>query len=701
MNPLITGVQYINDVLRVKGEVDYRTEDHNISLCIRRREVEQGLEYPEQYMFTTELSGSTFSMEENINRLFDNKKVYDGVIWDFFFYHDGHYTEVKMATAAPNLKEIDYLPFSNKLFKAKPYVNGRNGLSMLILQNDLFAEVSAMTFDHGNCSIEVEVSGNIAHKDLMNKFVTLKAQKREQEHLFEYYESIRVESTSEGKLLFNFSIDDLFEGYEFNKNEIWDLFIELNDTNSWSLDLPVKRTRNVDYQYRQFEKNDLYRVKPYKTGHNTLALIIKHAEIYPTMDEIYFKENRLLLNGRIESTNYDLDKLDEFHSSFVLKKRHTVGKELTYSIEKEMDLLVTNQIFDLAVDVSQLLEEEFIRNKDVWELFLRLNTISGNSIDLSISAEKINLLKVEYEELFTNKMIKFKPFVNGKKNLSLYFLDNASSQNQMNVAVLGSCFSRYAFSSNAYFNPEYKKYYSCAYTQFHSSVISLASDEVPIDLNQVEDMNDSNKKFLEGDFQKNFFETLAQLNPDYVIIDLYADAAREVIKISEGQYISASLAFRQSQYFQKFMGYEVITHENNDKYFALWKKSMEVFAKRLREVIPEERIILNLGGFTNTYMDKDGSVKNFSNPNRIKANNYFWDRLNNYFVECMPRCKVISLKDTKFIGDVNHPFGRSYSHYQSGYYKEFLRRLNDIALFDYNNGRNKAHNRREEVLQVK
>ncbi|QHA93638.1 DUF6270 domain-containing protein [Bacillus sp. N1-1] len=698
MNALITGVDYFDDVLRVKGEVDHLIEDHNVSLCLRRREVEQGLEYPEEYRFTTVMNGTTFSIEESINDIFVHKKIHDGVIWDFFIHHDGEYLETKMTTSAPGLKEVDYRPFSHNLFKVKPYVNGRNGLSMLVLQNDLFTEVADVTFKDGRCSIEVDINGTMTDNDLKDKIVTLKAKKREQEHLFEYYESKTIGPASAGRLLFHFSLDDLYDGYPFNKNVIWDLFIELKHTDGLVLDLPVNKKENIHFNYYQFEKNDLYRVKPYKTGHDTLAFIIKYADISPSIEQIYFEENRLLVTGHIEATNYNLDKLDEFNSSFVLKKRQTVGQELTYNLEKGMELLITNQNFDLVADVSELLEEEVIHNKDVWDLFLRVATISGNAIDLPINAKKINQLKIGYEEMFSNPRVKFKPFVNGKQNLSLYFLDNVSSENQLKVAVLGSCFSRNAFNSNAYFNPEYKTYYNCAYTQFHSSLISLVSNPVPIDLNQLDDMNESNKKFLEADFEKDFFEKITQLNPDYVIIDLYADAAREVIKISEEQYISASLAFRQSKYFKNFLDYEVVTHENNDVYFSIWEKSMKLFAKKLREVIPEERVILNLGGFTSTYVDKDGSIKKFSNQNRIKAYNYFWDRLNNYFIECMPRCKVISMKDMKFIGDSDHPFGRSYSHYQSGYYKEFLRRLNDMALVDYNNERNKTLNRRERVL---
>lgn len=40
------------------------------------------------------------------------------------------------------------------------------------------------------------------------------------------------------------------------------------------------------------------------------------------------------------------------------------------------------------------------------------------------------------------------------------------------------------------------------------------------------------------------------------------------------------------------------------------------------------------------------------------------------------------MTDTKFIGDERYPYGLSYSHYESGYYKEFFNRLLKITYED-------------------
>ncbi|MEW8986638.1 MAG: hypothetical protein AB2401_06510, partial [Bacillus sp. (in: firmicutes)] len=98
--------------------------------------------------------------------------------------------------------------------------------------------------------------------------------------------------------------------------------------------------------------------------------------------------------------------------------------------------------------------------------------------------------------------------------------------------------------------------------------------------------------------------------------------------------------------------------------------------------LPEENIILNIGSFTYKYKDADGSVKKFENEQKLNRYNFIWDKLNAYFQHCLPNCKIINLKDTTYIGQYNHPFGKAASHYQSGYYKEFMNRLNKLVMRD-------------------
>ncbi|MEI2379866.1 hypothetical protein, partial [Priestia megaterium] len=57
-------------------------------------------------------------------------------------------------------------------------------------------------------------------------------------------------------------------------------------------------------------------------------------------------------------------------------------------------------------------------------------------------------------------------------------------------------------------------------------------------------------------------------------------------------------------------------------------------------------------------------------------------KLDNYFLHIMPSVKTIDLTDTSYIGDINYPFGLSYSHYEKEYYKEFFNRLLKLVAID-------------------
>ncbi|MGE7778631.1 DUF6270 domain-containing protein [Peribacillus sp. NPDC097264] len=689
MSVLITNLGYSNGVLSLYGKAGATLED-NYFLCIRRREIEHGLEYPEEYTFPLMINGSEFNFHKDMNDLLQGISLDNGMIWDFFLLAGDSYFKLEANTSL-TLDRSDYVSLDNKLFKVKPYITGENGISIYILKNEITATIGHATFDEGvfNLSVQLSNSAISNYKDWNCYSILLKIKKREQERLFEYYESMVFESLSEVSTLnFSLNINDIFENYNLNKNIIWDLFIEVRSKDGLIVESPLICSSGnkglFNFNYFKFAHNDLYRVKPYVTGKNSISLFIRKNELKVNLSQLKFENNSLQLTGTIYSHEYDIWNFNEFESYIVFKKRYTVGKENIYYIEKAIEIPLLNGLFQAELSMSELLNEEVIRHGDVWDMFVRLTTLDGRITDVIVNpSEKLKKEKYSYEIMSTNPSFKFKPYVNGQGHFSFYFIDSNKHQHDaVKVAVLGSCFSRNPFNSTSYFNPGYKKNYSCVLTQFHSSIVSMVSSPREIDIDKMNDVTAYNKYFIQNDFEKNFFDQVSEMNPDYLIIDLYADAARDLIKINDDTYVSASLALRQSKYFKEFMNYEVVTHDNNEAYFDLWKEAMLQFAKRIKEYLPEDRIILNVGGFTSKYVDADGFIKKYPRENIIQRNNYFWDKLNSWFLQCIPGCKVISLKDTKYIGQHDHPFGNTFSHYQSGYYKEFMNRLNKLVMKD-------------------
>ncbi|MEH7116848.1 DUF6270 domain-containing protein [Neobacillus vireti] len=688
MRVIISSIDFTNGVFGFKGRAETAL-DENSALCVRRREDEHGLEYPEEFTYPLTVDGNQFSFEMDINALYAGVSLHNDVVWDLFILNQDDYFKLE---APPSLNySADYQILDNKLFKAKPYITGVKGVSIYILQNSIQGLVESALFEFGVFDLSVLVENNaFTEEDSWGEYrVQLVAKKREQEQLFEYYESKIIEPIS-GSNPFQFSIDvnSFFEEVSLKKNLVWDLFVEVNSKEGLVVEVPLMCTNQTkqlyNFNYFNFSHNDLFRVKPYVTGKNNFAFFVRSNEINVNFTDLQFENNVIRVEGSISSREYEVLNLNAVDSYLVFKKRTTIGKQFEYFTEKVIPLPILNNYFKAELSVSEFFKEEVIRQGDVWDIFLRVTTMDGKKMDVtaapSVEIKKVNF---EYEVLESNPTVRFKPYVNGQGTYSFFFIDaNKRQKDAVNVAVLGSCFSRNPFNSSNYFNPGYKKNYNVVLTQFHSSLISIMAKPFQLDVTKLEDVSDYNKQFIVADFEKSFFEMLEQTKPEYLIVDLYADAARDVIKIDEETYVSASIALRQSKYFKEFVEYEVVSHANNDKYFALWKKHMDLFADKIKEYLPEDRIILNLGGFTNRYHDGDGTIKKFPKEHMIQRNNYFWDRLNAYFLERIPNCEIMNLKDTKFIGQHDHPFGNTFSHYQSGYYKEFMNRLNKMVLKD-------------------
>ncbi|MBK5456079.1 hypothetical protein JFU08_19100 [Bacillus sp. TH23] len=685
MNVVVTNINFNNGYIYIEGKTDFILDEKSCFLSIRRRESEHGIEYLENHSFPIEVSGKTFKFKKDIDLLFKETSIENNLIWDLFLICNGTY--IKLKTESPlDFKGNSYHLLDNTLFKAKPYITGYKGISIYVIQNDIKALMKDAEFNQGilNVSFYLEQLQDV---NVEEKLVSLILKKREQEGLFEYYETKLIETNvNQGIFKFSMNIDQMFKDYKLSSNMIWDAFVEIQDSNGVGIEVPLIGTSSnkLKFGYHNFTHDDLFRVKPYITGLDNLALFIRQKEVIIKSSDFKFENNTIYVEGKVSSDEYNVLELDENVAYIVFKKRYTANGEPIYFEEIVQNLNILNGNLKIDLDVSELLKNQNIRQKDVWDIFVRLMTLDGRMLDVELKPEKhLEKSSYMYEAMVGNSEWKFKPYVNAKKSFSIYFLDSGKMmEGSVKIAVLGSCFSRNAFNSGEYFNPGYKKNYNCNLTQFHSSIVSIMSNPVHIDIERLENVTEKNKEFIRCDFEKDFFDKLKEAKPDYLIVDLYSDAARDLIKLNDESYISASLVLRESQYFKELREYEHIGHSNNQLYFKIWQDYMEKFARKVKEILPEERIILNTGGFTYKYIDIDAKVKKFSRPEIIKRNNYFWDILNGWFINCIPNCKVLDLKDTDYIGQYNHPFGNTFSHYQPGYYKEFMNRLNKFIMQD-------------------
>lgn len=137
-----------------------------------------------------------------------------------------------------------------------------------------------------------------------------------------------------------------------------------------------------------------------------------------------------------------------------------------------------------------------------------------------------------------------------------------------------------------------------------------------------------------------------------------------------------------SKFLLNWSNIYILNYYENYKFFELWKVNVYKFFDKLKIIIFEDKIILNKGRFIEIYYGLDGKIKIFEDILMIWRNNYFWDKLDNYFLFIVFLVKVIDMIDIKFIGDERYFYGLFYFYYELGYYKEFFNRLLKIIYED-------------------
>lgn len=539
------------------------------------------------------------------------------------------------------------------------------------------AKFSMYSIEKGNSTdefkLKFEINGE-KHKLFETSDLLFVLSRRPHGTLYQYHE----EQIELGKLS---QVDDHFEVdldlYNLPANiivddsNIWDFYIKL-DNNSESIlisclvdkDLPssldkLSALRNHPFHY----------VKLNKTGSNTLSLHTYRkdtniAQLTSFEENDNFAKLYIKINNQINS-----------QCKVVFRKREKKGNGFEYYFSQEYSLLNNGDLFICEINKKNLLNLLRKDHASVWDVFILID--SRDYVYISCNEN----IETDYFNIADGYKVKF--FKNGGNRLSVYMLfDSNKDADTLNIAVLGTCFSRNAFNSSAFFNPDYKKFYKCCYTQFHSSVISLMSDPVDADFNQFNDVKESDRAWVETDFKKDFFVKLKESKPDYIIIDFYCDASKPVIRTQENNFVTCNYFIEASKFLSNWSNTHILNHHENHKFFELWKANVHKFLDKLKTIIPEDKIILNKGRFTETYYGLDGKIKTFEDIPMIRRNNYFWDKLDNYFLSIAPSAKVIDMTDTKFIGDERYPYGLSYSHYESGYYKEFFNRLLKITYED-------------------
>lgn len=255
---------------------------------------------------------------------------------------------------------------------------------------------------------------------------------------------------------------------------------------------------------------------------------------------------------------------------------------------------------------------------------------------------------------------------------------------KIKIAVIGSCVSRDSF--NSLFIKNYKDFYECVFHQNQMSMISLVSQPIPFESSQIDGpLTPHDKRQFETELNKSAYAHLLVNQPDYLILDFYADVLMGVRELANSYITNKRWKFVQTTLYKELKeGNELSIDKNPENYFKLWKESVDSFFKFMNEKLPNCKIVVNQARFTDIYRDaktnKFEKINDKINPIDVEFYNKWWAKFDEYVIQ-HHLVKTITYKNKYFAVD-DHPWGLFHLHFQKEFYEDFTHQLLAIIVSD-------------------
>ncbi|ENQ2251628.1 teichoic acid biosynthesis protein [Listeria monocytogenes] len=609
--------------------------------------------------------GTNFNASISLQEIAENSITNNKTAWTFRIISEGKSYTIESDGPVSNKEFIPMNTFYQYLFEFPEGI-----VTLFSKPKEITATLSEFQLTSESLSGVINLNTTI-EADTYAAEIVFKRRPYSALYLFhEQEETFNVGNIKSNSVNFNVDLKGLSSELLVDSSNVIDAFIRLNALSIkkqhdfyLNIDSSIKNTvaREVELSTPTHSK-----LTSFVTGSNRLSFYFKknYQEIVSLAS---FKEDETQIE-----LQFSLPKKFT-NCQLVSKRRDNKAKLFEYYFEQVFPIKKGLLKSETIISRNEFLAGNINKENGIWDFFIR----STDQPDLPIFIpDTIDLSKNKFHKV-ANQPFLARIIKNGAKNLSITTNPAPESNaNPLKIAVMGSCFSRNAFNSKPFFNPDYKRFFEVTFTQSHTSLFSVLSKPYTgINIDDYGNMTDNERRTLQADFDKGFFEKLENSNSDYLLLDLYADVLRGPIWLESGEILSLSYISEQTGILNDLPIKRLLDHSNNDAFFQEWTSYADKFIEKLLTVMPAERIILNKGGFTTKYYDKNGAVQEYKIKMRIERNNYFWDRLNNYFLSKVPTAQVIDFSKKPYIGDYYYPFGHSFSHYESGYYKDFMREM--------------------------
>lgn len=249
------------------------------------------------------------------------------------------------------------------------------------------------------------------------------------------------------------------------------------------------------------------------------------------------------------------------------------------------------------------------------------------------------------------------------------------------IATIGSCVVRDNF--NTKFNPYYKEYFNLV-AHLQSDLHSLMS--TPTKFSKSDNYNEAtnfHKQHIQNEINKQFLERLKDTNPDYIILDLYADMKFDEVMFDEKTYITNNVQYKYLPEIQEKSILKI--YEDFEEYFKSWKNSVDELFEFFRNELPKSKVILLNAKYQskfkiNTTLDEHGQNQRKKNLDTKKMNQK-WNILYNHVENNFDVFKI-NMKVDKYALNETCLEGSYYLNFESKFYKDFLFELLNIISLD-------------------
>lgn len=246
------------------------------------------------------------------------------------------------------------------------------------------------------------------------------------------------------------------------------------------------------------------------------------------------------------------------------------------------------------------------------------------------------------------------------------------------VAVLGSCVTRDVFNSR--FNPHYRELFECVVTGNQMSLVSLVEPPLDVEPDVLGELDAVALRDALGDLNRTFWQDLAATQPEYLLLDFFADVHFGCAELQGGRIVTRNRwTVLRTEFYRSAWVRDI--PPDSDDYFDHWTTALAATLERVARLSPGTSVILHDTRNVMSYRRADGLAVEFGNADELERMNLRWKRMNAHAkkVHGLPSLKAMR-KTT--ISAEDHPWGPFPVHFELAYHAAFLTQLTAKVLGD-------------------